>query len=169
MKKLLEIKARYDDLNIARKILSKINAEKIGVYHQIDTYFNVDIGRLKLREVEGEKSAKLVYYIREDIRKPKQSNVYLAEICDIEGVREILTKIFGMKVVVDKIREIYRYNGIQIHLDKVKKLGRFIEFEVEIKDLKRDKERILELMKILKIDGKDLIRGSYSDLLSFRQ
>ena len=47
MKKLLEIKARYDDLNIARKILSKINAEKIGVYHQIDTYFNVDIGRLK--------------------------------------------------------------------------------------------------------------------------
>ena len=80
MKKLLEIKARYDDLNTARKILSKINAEKIGVYHQIDTYFNVDIGRLKLREVEGEKSAKLVYYIREDIRKPKQSNVYLAEI-----------------------------------------------------------------------------------------
>jgi len=36
---------------------------------------------------------------------------------------------------------------------------------VEIKDLKRDKERILELMKILKIDGKNLIRGSYSDLL----
>ena len=76
-----------------------------------------------------------------------------------------MTKIFGMKVVVDKIREIYRYNGIQIHLDKVKKLGEFIEFEVEIKDLKRDKERILELMKILKIDGKNLIRGSYSDLL----
>lgn len=167
MKKLLEIKARYRDLNTAKKILSEINAKKIGIYHQIDTYFNISIGRLKLREIEGERNSKLVYYIREDIRRPKQSKVYLAEICDTDGVKEMLTAIFGIKVVVDKIREIYRYNEIQVHLDRVKELGEFVEFEMEIQDLKRDRKRLLKLMKILKIDEKDLIKGSYSDLLSY--
>jgi adenylate cyclase class IV len=46
----IEIKAKSTDQNRVRDVLKSRNADFKGVDHQIDTYFNVNFGRLKLRE-----------------------------------------------------------------------------------------------------------------------
>jgi len=47
----IEIKARCDDLAAVRSVLVHHDADFVGEDHQIDTYFDVGKGRLKLREI----------------------------------------------------------------------------------------------------------------------
>ena len=46
----VEIKARCSDLDRVRDRLIALGARVVGTDHQIDTYFQVPRGRLKLRE-----------------------------------------------------------------------------------------------------------------------
>ncbi len=46
----VEIKARCDELDRLRNILKELRADFKGTDHQIDTYFRVPSGRLKVRE-----------------------------------------------------------------------------------------------------------------------
>jgi len=162
--RLLELKARVESFVVVRNKLRDLKARYVGIFRQIDTYFNVPKGRLKLREVEGREKAKLIYYEREDIPGPKRSNVLILEIQEPEPSKTFFERVLGKKIVIDKKREIYMHKGTQIHLDIVKNLGTFIEFERKTKDFK-DRKLLKELMKNLKIKDKDLLKGSYSDLL----
>ena len=47
----IEIKARYENAARAEENLNALGAGLAGTFHQKDTYFNVDDGRLKLREL----------------------------------------------------------------------------------------------------------------------
>lgn len=71
----IEIKAKCDKPEKVREILKSKKADFRGIDHQVDTYFMVNHGRLKLRE--GKIENHLIYYDREDIEGPKQSNVSL--------------------------------------------------------------------------------------------
>ena len=120
MEKLnIEIKAKIKSLDEARKIVKILKAKKIGVYHQKDTYFKVGKGRLKLREVKG-LNPQLIYYERKNISKPKKSNLLIMDVENPKILKKILGKIFGVWVVVEKVREVYMFKGVKIHLDKVK-------------------------------------------------
>ncbi len=141
-----------------------MGAHKQGTYRQADTYFNVQTGRLKLREIDGEPTSKLVYYEREDIPDLKMSDILILETPDPDTLKAILQRSIGVKVTVTKQREIYQHQGTQIHLDDVEDLGTFIEFERPITDLPEDRETLKELMEKLEIRPGDLITGSYSDL-----
>jgi adenylate cyclase class 2 len=141
-----------------------MGAHTEGTYHQIDTYFNVPNGRLKLREIEKESLSKLVFYERENILKPKRSDVMILEIREPETLRAILEGALGVKTVVKKTREIFHHEGTQIHLDEVEGLGTFIEFERKIQDLPKDHRALEELMVRLGIVHENLVRKSYSDL-----
>ena len=167
---LVELKAKTDSLGDYRKRLQEMKADHIGTFHQTDTYFEVPEGRLKLRETEGTRKAQIVYYEREDIPGPKASRVFTLELQEPEFFKDFLHKALETKVVVDKTRQIYRHQGTQIHLDKVKDLGTFIEFERKTEGTpeaaSKDREVLEDLMKTLGIKTKDLIRGSYSDLLN---
>ena len=55
---LIELKAKALDLRAVRDKLIQCKAKQIGVFHQVDTYYHVPKGRLKLREVKGEVKAK---------------------------------------------------------------------------------------------------------------
>lgn len=46
----IELKARLGDYEAALKAASAIATSRLGVQHQIDTYFHCRNGRLKLRE-----------------------------------------------------------------------------------------------------------------------
>ena len=46
----IEIKAKCKNKEFVKKILQEKDAKYIGLDHQIDTYFKIDKGRLKLRE-----------------------------------------------------------------------------------------------------------------------
>jgi len=165
---LIELKARAEDLQKIRRKLINMGAKHVGTYHQIDTYFEVPTGRLKLRETSGKKEAELIYYEREDKPEPKRSNVYIIKIPNSMNLKNILKKILKATIKVDKIREIYQYKGTQIHLDEVKGLGTFIEFERRIHDLNKDQEAVNNLKKELNITDDHLESLSYSDLLKNR-
>ena len=167
--KMVELKARVDDHDFLRKKLSALGAEYTGTFQQSDLYFRVPEGRLKLRTVKDDNKAELIYYERESIAGPKSDDAFILRVQEPEELKKILKKILTPLIVVEKVREIYRYEGTQIHLDTVKKLGKFIEFERQTSDdpksIKKDRLILEKLMEKLKIDPNNLVSLSYSDLL----
>ena len=166
---LVELKAKVDDLVRVRRKLKELNAEYVGTFTQKDTYYAVPQGRLKLRETGGEEKAQLVYYERPDLKGPKTSRVFILEIKRQDFLRAFIEKTLEKKVVVEKQREIYRYQGTQIHLDTVKELGTYIEFEKPtentskaISQARRDLEKLMSLLGVKK---ENLQTGSYSDII----
>ncbi len=178
--KMVELKAKVDDLEVVRRRLTILGAQRIGTFRQIDVYFNVPEGRLKLREVEDRNKAELIYYERENVAEPKRSDVFILKIQKSEVFRNLLERLLKTSAIVEKVREIYRYQGtplaskyryVQIHLDNVEKLGTFVEFEMKTSSQrkKRDKQILENLMKKLKIKTNQLEKRSYSDLLRARE
>jgi predicted adenylyl cyclase CyaB len=163
----IEVKARYSNLKKARDILKTSNVVFKGIDYQIDTYFKVSHGRLKLRE--GNIENFLVYYEREDFESPKKSNILLFKTDLDSSLKEILKKSLGILVVVNKKREIYFIDNVKFHLDEVENLGTFVEIEAINREAKFVKERLLEQCKFylecLKVSKENLVSKSYSDLL----
>jgi len=166
---LVELKARISSVGTLRKKLEAMGARYIGTYRQVDTYFYVPRGRLKLREVEGTKETQLIYYEREDVAEPKRSKVFILEVDQLASLQRLVELVLKKRAVVDKKREIYHYKGTQVHLDTVKNLGTFIEFERKtgrsITGANRDRKALEELMQILGVRPGDLVKGSYSDMV----
>ncbi len=161
---LIEIKARVSSLDPIREKILSWGAMLQGTYLQTDTYFNTASDRLKMRRVAGEPTALLIYYDREDIPDPKQSDILIVETGEPETLKAILGRSIGVKVTVEKTREIYQHQGTQVHLDEVEGLGTFIEFERHITDLPEDRRVLEDLMEELNIKAEDLVTVSYSDL-----
>lgn len=165
-KHLVELKARYEDLGKARALLA--GAEGLGTFRQVDTYFSVGERRLKLRAVEGRKEGQLVYYERPDQGGVKESLVLLADLPDASTVLDILRRAFPVKAEVRKTREIYRLQGVQVHLDVVQGLGKFLEFEKVVSgeaEEKAGREQLESLSRYFQVAPEDLMASSYSDLL----
>jgi adenylate cyclase, class 2 len=163
----IEIKAKCSNLEKIRTILLNKKSDFKGVDHQIDTYFKVNSGRLKLRE--GNIENHLIHYSRENKTGPKQSNVILFESNPNSTLKEILTKSLDVLAVIDKKREIYFIENVKFHLDDVKNLGTFVEIEAIAENNNLPKEKLLEqcnnFMKLFNIPKEDLISNSYSDMV----
>jgi predicted adenylyl cyclase CyaB len=163
----IEIKASSKNHSGIRKILKSKNAEFKGVDHQVDIYFNVKSGRLKLRE--GNIENHLIHYNRENKSGPKQSDLILYKPAPGSNLKEILIKALGILVVVEKKREIYFIDNVKFHLDEVSGLGTFVEIEAIDLAGSIDKVRLFEqcyyYCKLFKIKNEDLVAESYSDLL----
>lgn len=163
----VEIKARCSRQDEIREILLSRQADFIGVDHQVDTYFLVNHGRLKLRE--GNIENHLIHYQREDQQGPKQADVLLFRSDPSSTLKEILVKALGVLVVVDKIREIYFIGNVKFHIDRVTGLGTFVEIEAIDREGTIGKERLLEqcryYLTLLEIAEKELVPVSYSDLM----
>ncbi|MEK6858948.1 MAG: class IV adenylate cyclase [Nanoarchaeota archaeon] len=163
----IEFKARCSDLERVRIILKERGADFKGVDHQVDTYFNVRKGRLKLRE--GSIENHLIFYERQDTSGSKQSNVILFPTEPDSIIKSMLTKSNGILAVVDKKREIYFIDNVKFHLDTVEGLGSFVEVEaidyegsMGVDKLKAQCDSYQEL---LKIRSEDFIAHSYSDMI----
>jgi adenylate cyclase, class 2 len=163
----IEIKARTERQDEIRKILYSLHADYKGVDHQIDTYFNVSHGRLKLRE--GNIENNLIHYYREDKEGPKQADVTLFKSSQECSLKEILGKALGILITVDKHREIYFIGNVKFHIDKVDGLGSFVEIEAIDEDGTIGKEKLYAqcsyYLDLFHIPPDDLISVSYSDLL----
>jgi len=164
---IIEIKARCPDPHAIRAILRARNADFRGVDQQIDTYFRVNRGRLKLREGQIENS--LVYYEREDQAGPKQSEVMLFPSAPGSALKEILIRSLRILVIVEKQREIYFIDNVKFHIDMVKGLGSFVEIEAIDADGALGKDKLLAqcqgFLNLFEIAPENLVAVSYSDLL----
>lgn len=139
----------------------------IGLDHQCDTYFNVETGRLKLREGNIENT--LIWYERSNTAGAKQSDIILYHHSPDKALKEILVKTHGVKVVVDKKRKIYFIGNVKFHFDHVDGLGTFIEVEAIDKNgdigIEKLKEQCSYYAAFFEIKPGDYIAESYSDLL----
>lgn len=163
----IEIKARSNNHEKIREFLKSQNADFKGVDHQIDTYFKVNMGRLKLRE--GNIENYLIYYERENKEGPKQSDIILFKSSPGSSLKSILVNANGVLTIVDKKREIYFIDNVKFHIDTVKELGTFMEIEAIDDSGEIGREKLLEqcnqYLKHFEISEADLISVSYSDLL----
>ena len=163
----IEFKAATADLETQERMLQNLNPVFIGEDHQLDTYFHVPFGRLKLREGNIENA--LIQYERINLAGSKLSQVLLYQHQPGSALKEILVKSLGVKAVVDKTRRIYFIENVKFHFDTVKNLGTFIEVEAidttgDIGERKL-KEQCNYYQSLFNIADKDFIALSYSDLL----
>lgn len=162
-----EFKAKVTDLSILEEALLQLNPVFRGTDHQIDTYFNVPTGRLKLREGTFENA--LINYHREDVADSKRSDILLYQHEPDPVLKQILTVQLAVKVVVDKYRKIYFVDHVKFHLDTVIKLGTFLEVEViDADEAFSDAELKAQCdyyFNFFGLDASCLIDQSYSDLL----
>ena len=166
----IELKARYSDLSRAIRVCRKIGALDQGVEAQTDTYFSTGLQRMKLRE-SSFGNHWMIWYSRPDLPGAKKSSYRKLPIPDPTAKRRILSQAMGVKVVVEKTRNLFLLGPVRIHLDEVEGLGSFIEFEAVVgPDLTEDEghAKIRDLRLEFGIAEEDLIQGSYSDLMLLR-
>ena len=162
-----EFKAKTTELDNLEKKLLELNPKFIGEDNQTDTYFNVTTGRLKLREGNIENS--LIYYERQNTAGAKQSDVLLYRHNPDKTLKDILIKLHGIKVIVEKIRKIYFIDNVKFHFDTIPELGTFIEVEAIDKNgnigIEKLKEQANRYAALFNIKPSDYIALSYSDLI----
>ncbi len=169
MKRLnFEFKARLADEPRVREQLKRLHARFIGTDHQIDTYFNVPGGRLKVREGRIENA--LIFYRRNNAPRARQSAVEITLLPRPNSLRAILARALGTLAVVDKRREIYFVKNVKIHLDRVRQLGRFLEVEAISRtgNVKKIRSQARQFQELFGVAPKDIVPESYSDMILAR-
>jgi len=162
----IELKARCDDLGTLRDACVSLGGEGQEPERQIDTYFGVARGRLKLRE-SLRSGAELIHYVRPDVAGARECHYEIYHVEDAEGLKELLKKALGVRAVVAKRREIYLIGNVRVHLDKVQGLGGFVELEGIVDhqaELFHVAEEVRRLQQALGIDSLSLVKESYADL-----
>jgi len=166
----IELKARLADLEAARKTAEALATKRLGVQHQIDTYFHCRRGRLKLRQING-LSAELVWYARPDEPGPKASDYLQVPVSNPETLKAALSAGLGVRAIVDKRREIFLWHNVRIHLDQVAGLGTFLELESVLGPTvseDRGRAQLDELLGQFGVRADDLLTGSYGEMAATR-
>lgn len=165
--KNVEIKAKTNRPEEIKKLLLEKNADYAGCDRQVDTYFNVNEGRLKLRSGNIENS--LIFYKRSNQKDAKLSDITLTRLAPDNNIRQVLSDSLGIKVEVIKDRHIYFIEQTKFHVDYLEGLGTFVE--IEVRDTKNEYS-IEEMTKLcnqyeeyLGIKKEDLLNTSYSDMV----
>lgn len=172
----LEIKVGCGEDGMAdiRQRLLHAGVEVSQQLRQVDTYFRVPTGRLKLREIEdlddsAPARAELIAYVRPDQATSRWSTYFVTRIlpAEVGSLVSSLDATVGTLVRVAKRRDISIWDATRIHFDTVDGLGAFIELETVIGEQSDDNataehERIVAA---LGLDRWPPISTSYSDLL----
>jgi predicted adenylyl cyclase CyaB len=160
-----EFKARCLDPRDAIRRVRAVGARWLSRERQVDTYYRVAEGRLKVRETRTR--AELVWYFRCNTLRSKRSDVVMLTLRDVASVKATLARTLGVKVIVDKVRRVYLRENVRVHLDRVKGLGDFVEIDSvgAAGDFPRLQRQAEEMARDLGLQARDLVRGSYSDLL----
>lgn len=185
-----EFKARLADAAQVRNVTAQRGAEVESLMQHLDTYFRVEGGRLKLREItflpvaQARKPlplsrCELIFYQREDEAGVKRSDYLIAPIAEAERMRALLATALGVRVAVKKRRALYLLGyeqkphephapHIRVHIDEVENLGNFVEVEAVLGEGIAPEAARAEAQTLLRqfgIRASDLITGSYAELL----
>lgn len=162
----VELKARCPDPAAAERAAVSLGAADRGLLRQLDTYFRVPNGRLKLRETDG-RPAELIYYHRENTSGDRPSDYQLVPVPDPAALKSALAGALGVRGEVRKVRHLLMWHNVRIHLDTVEGLGAFLEFEAvlsEGEDEPTSYGRLSTLATALNVRDEDRLSHSYSDL-----
>lgn len=163
----VEIKARVQDRELLMNRAQTLSGSQGETITQVDTFFVVPRGRLKLRDFKNG-HGQLIFYERPDMDGPKLSNYSISPTADPAGLAAVLSDSLGVRGVVMKERRLFLVGQTRIHVDHVKGLGDFLELEVVLADGQSPEEGEViaqSLMKELGIQPDSLLTGAYIDLL----
>ena len=163
----VEVKARFRRTRKTDRVLNRFKARRILVEDQVDTYYDVSRGRMKVRE-HADGSAELIHYSRSANEGPSISDYEIVPLKSKSHIKEILKKEHGVRAVVKKHREVWIWRNVRIHFDKVETLGTFVEFEAVLgygESEEEGRRKVEILMSAFGITERDLIYQSYEDFL----
>lgn len=170
----LELKVRVpSDIFVGIRAMSTRIAGSGGEHlRQVDRYFTVPDGRLKLRTsevIDGAARAELIAYRRPDTSSSRWSAYRITPLAveQAETLAQTLAHVLPMLVEVRKHRQVCIAASTRIHLDTVDDLGTFVELET-VMDHQQDREAEIEHQAIIDELGLGAFApeaGSYSDLL----
>ena len=170
-----EIELKFITTNAVKdNIIKDLNAsvKKVSTLRLIDTYY---ISDFKDFEINGE----TVECVR--IRKNEKGNVltykkihkecnpiYCDEfetfVSNKEQMENILFALgFNVEMVIDKTRETYLLNNLELDFDSVKNLGELLE--IELKDNSSDINEIYNFVKKYGLSKKDVIYEGIQNLM----
>ena len=167
MARNVEIKARVRDLEVLRRRASELTPAPAEVISQIDTFFVVPSGRLKVRQF-ADGSGELIAYDRADHGGPMESSYTVVPIDDARALCEALGRALAVRGRVVKRRELFLVGRTRVHLDVVERLGTFVELEVVLRDGERTEageREAHDLMLLLGVAEECLVASAYIDLL----
>jgi predicted adenylyl cyclase CyaB len=163
----LELKFAIPSLPRAEQIAHSAGAVGPTELLQVDTYFNVTNGRMKLRVIGGS-AAELITYVRPEDHDERLSEYHKTPIAEPTEFRSMLLASLGLLVEVKKRRVLYMMDTTRVHLDEVEGLGSFGEFEIPFTNESDTGKRMRELRDIFNVRDADICRHSYSDMLLAR-
>ena len=167
MARNVEIKARLADLEATRARVVALAPRAHDKLTQLDTFFRVARGRLKLRKL-GPARGELIFYERPDAAGPKLSSYAIHACEDPDALAALLGAALGVRGEVAKERDVYLVGRTRIHLDRVRGLGDFLELEVVLAEGESAEAGLAEareLMRALAVPESALVAGAYADLL----
>jgi adenylate cyclase, class 2 len=170
----VESKTRCPDLGAVARLAAALGARYEGRIEQVDTYFRVRRGRLKLREAshygpDGRRSAssELIRYERPDVKGARVSVYERTATEDPKSSRLRLEAAHGVRGCIRKQRELWILDSTRIHLDEVEGLGTFVELETASSGEPESTERLEHdrLWSALGLDPHATVDCSYIDLV----
>ena len=168
MARNVEVKAKVNDHRELRRITAALADGDSTILEQTDTFFSIQRGRLKLREIQ-DSGAELIYYERPNRSGPKTSTYDRYPVSDPNTLLGFLSKALGAIGVVKKQRELFLVGRTRVHLDNVEGLGSFMELEVVLHPEESVADGEIEAQKLmdnLGIKSSDLVSVAYVDLLT---
>jgi predicted adenylyl cyclase CyaB len=165
----LEIKAFLHDKEAALAQAAAMGAHYEATLQQVDVYFQVPRGRLKLRTIDC-RTAELIFYNRDESADQLRSRYERCRAADADQLRHILETAYGLRGVVEKKRTLWMYHQTRIHFDEVKHLGEFLEIEVPVGEEPHLAEQTMTyLLAGFRIDPGMYLRRSYIDMLTEKE
>lgn len=163
----VEIKARVRDRSRIEAVVRTHATAPAEHLQQVDTFFHVPNGRLKLRVINGTR-AELIRYDRPDEPGPKASRYSVTPVENAVEMRQTLADAHGIRATVRKTRSVYLVGQTRVHLDTVDGLGEFVELEVVLTDGQTEeagRSVAQSLMHAFDIGEEELVDRAYVDLL----
>jgi adenylate cyclase class IV len=168
----IEVKARSRDWDRQHVKAQRLAGKRPILIEQVDTFFHVPTGHLKLREFTPERG-ELIYYQRPDQPGPKLSEYSITPTSNPASLCETLAQALGVSAELRKRRWLFLSNEpgalTRIHFDEVRGLGRFIELEVVLapgQPTEEGEEIARRFCAALDIRDEDLIDCAYVDLMA---
>lgn len=163
----IEIKAPLADRAGVQSRLRDMCADEQWTRRQLDTFFSVPRGWLKLREEDGR--VELIAYTRStDNAGPRASDYQVLPVHDAAAMSELLARVAPVDAVVEKQRTMWLWRHTRIHLDRVAGLGDFLELETVVDGIMEEAAMAEcdEVIAALALDRSTFLAVPYRDLIA---
>jgi adenylate cyclase, class 2 len=157
------LKAKISSGKEVEKKLAQLNSRFVGIDLQTDTYFQVENGKLKLRE--GTIENLITHYERTHQGEAEKTRVYRYDVNPTPAEIQKLRSTHQQIGIIEKERKIYFIDHIKVHLDKLPNGEEFLELEaIDTQNRFSDdelKRHCLDIKEKLGIQEKDILQTGY--------